>query len=388
MQINAEVQSLLQNCLSCRRELHQMPEIAFEEINTQAYILRRLQKLKPDELIRIPPTGVKAVFYAKDRENARSIAFRADMDALAINERNEIEYISKRDGFMHGCGHDGHMTVLLLLAHLLHAHHSELKQNIVLIFQPGEEGKAGANTMIENGVLENPKVERVYGLHVWPTVPKGKIGIRWGAMMAQTCEFDIIVHGKSAHGASPQMGVDAVVAASELITLLQTIITRNMDPHQDALLTIGRINGGVARNVIAEHVELNGTLRVFSQTNYDMIINKVRAMLEGLKTATGASFDFSSLQSYPCLNNPRPLVEDFYRYIDQRDLVIVEPVLAGEDFAFYQQAVPALFFFLGCGGGKNKYPLHNERFDFDEYVLLHGVEIFRRLAFDEPFSAD
>lgn len=386
MQINPEVQSLLQICLRTRRELHQNPEIAFEEINTQSYILKRLQKFKPDELIRIPPTGVKAVFYAQDREHAHTIGFRADMDALAIKERNEIEYVSKREGFMHGCGHDGHVTVLLLLAQLLNSHRNELKQNIVLIFQPGEEEKAGAHTMIENGALENPDIERIYGLHVWPTVPKGKIGIRWGAMMAQTCEFDIIVHGKSAHGASPQMGVDAVVAAAELISLLQTIITRNMDPHQDALLTIGRISGGSARNVIAERVELNGTLRVFNQNNYDMITNKTRAMLEGLKTATGASFDFSALQSYPCLNNPRPLVEDFYRYIDKRDLIIVEPVLAGEDFAFYQQQIPALFFFLGCGGGKNKYPLHNERFDFDEYVLLQGVEIFRRIAFDEPYE--
>ena len=386
MKIHAEIQAMLPTCLHYRRSLHQMPEIAFEEIDTQAFILSTLKDFEPDELSLLPPTGVKAVYFAPERRNAPTVAFRADMDALAIRECNEIEYVSRRSGFMHGCGHDGHVTALLLLAEYLHRHRSELRQNIVLLFQPGEEGKAGASVMIENGALEQPHVERIYGLHLWPTVPKGKIGIRWGPMMAQTCEFDILVHGKSAHGASPQMGVDAVVAAAELISLLQTIITRNMDPHQDALLTIGRISGGVARNVIAEQVELNGTLRVFTQENYDLILQKARSMLDGLTMATGAAFDFSSLQSYPCLNNPRMLVEDFYRYIDKRDLVIVEPVLAGEDFAFYQQAIPGLFFFLGCGGGKNKYPLHNARFDFDEYVLLQGVEIFRRLAFDEPYE--
>ncbi len=386
MYLHPEVQALLELCLRYRRDLHRIPEIAFEERETQAYILRELQNTAPDELRTLSPTGVRAVFYAPFPA-AETIAFRADMDALRIEEQNEIEYVSCRKGNMHGCGHDGHMTVLLLLARLLSAHRESLRQNIVLLFQPGEEGKAGAHTMIEQGALLAPDVSRIYGLHVWPTVPKGKIGIRWGAMMAQTCEFDILVHGKSAHGASPQMGVDAVVVAAELISLLQTIITRSMDPHQDALLTIGKINGGVARNVIAETVEMNGTLRVFSQNNYDLLIDKIIDMSRGLQTATGSRFEFRMLQSYPCLENPRPLVEDFYRYIDKRDLMIVEPVLAGEDFAFYQQEIPGLFFFLGCGGGKNKYPLHNPRFDFDEYILLQGLEIFRRIAFMEPFEA-
>ncbi len=384
MQLSLDVQGLLELCLHHRRALHRIPEIAFEELETQAYLLHELREIGPDLLETLSPTGIRAIFYAPV-EHAQTIAFRADMDALAIDEKNEIEYASLHKGCMHGCGHDGHMTVLLLLARLIKARQPMLTQNIVLLFQPAEEGKAGAHVLIEQGALKNPAVSCIYGLHVWPTVPKGKIGVRWGAMMAQTCEFDITVHGKSAHGASPQMGVDAVVAAAELISLLQTIITRNMDPHQDALLTIGKIKGGVARNVIAETVEMNGTLRVFSQDNYDLILKKVTDMARGLQTATGARFEFLTQQSYPCLSNPRPLVEDFYRFIDKADLRIVEPVLAGEDFAFYQQEIPGLFFFLGCGGGKNKYPLHNAHFDFDEYILLQGVEILSRIAFNEPY---
>lgn len=384
MQIHPDVQALLPDCLEHRRTLHRIPELAFEELRTQQYILEALRPLAPDRLETLPPTGVKAVFYAPV-PGAPTVAFRADMDALAIEEANEIDYVSCRKGFMHGCGHDGHMTALLLLARLIKAGQARLKENVVLLFQPGEEGKAGAHSMVKAGALRDPDVGRIYGMHVWPTVPKGKIGIRWGPMMAQTCEFDIFVHGKSAHGASPQMGVDAIVAAAELIPLLQTIITRSMDPHQDALLTIGKVSGGTARNVIANYVEMNGTLRVFSQENYDLLLQKIRNMASGLETATGARFEFRALQSYPCLDNPRPMVEHFYSYIDKRDLRIVEPVLAGEDFAFYQKEVPGLFFFLGCGGGKNKYPLHNARFDFDEYVLLQGVEIFRRIAFDEPY---
>ena len=207
--------------------------------------------------------------------------------------------------------------------------------------------------MIQEGALENPHVDRIYGMHVWPTVTAGKVGVRWGPMMAQTCEFDMLVHGKSAHGASPQMGVDAIVCAAELITVLQTAITRNVDPHQDVLLTIGKIQGGVAHNVIADEVKLSGTLRVFSPAVYEQLRQRVGSMVQGLSMATGAKFEFKELMHYPCVNNPRPLVEDFYTYLDSmEDVELVEPVMAAEDFAYYQQSIPGLFVFLGIQGGK------------------------------------
>jgi amidohydrolase len=280
---------------------------------------------------------------------------------------------------MHACGHDGHTTLLLLLALLIHNSRDKLKVNVVFLFQPAEEGRGGAEVMITDGALKNPDVDRIYGMHLWPDVPKGKIGVRWGPMMAKTCGFDIIVHGLSSHGASPQNGVDAVVASALLITMLQTAITRNVDPHSGAVLTIGKIEGGMAHNIIADKVVMKATLRVFSQHTYDQLMQRIRAMTDGVAVATGAKFEIEEHQHYPCVDNPRYLVEDFYQYIDMSDTVIADPVMASEDFSYYQQQIPGLFMFLGAGGGKNIAPLHNGGFDFDEDALLFGVEIYRRM---------
>ena len=377
MQLHPQVAALLDEALSIRQDLHKIPETCFEEHRTQAYLLEKLAIYKPDHVEKIASTGVKAVFYTPGARE--TIAFRADMDGLKTQELNSVPYCSTLDGFMHACGHDGHMTILLLLAKLLDSLRSTLTRNVVLLFQPAEEGQGGAMHMIQEGALQSPSVDRIYGLHLWPSVEKGKIGVRWGAMMAQTLEFDVVVHGKSAHGASPQLGVDAVVAAAELITFMQSVITRNVDPHQDALLTIGKIQGGVARNIIADQVTLNGTLRVFNPQVYEDLERHMRAMLSGLELATGASFELNRLMHYPCVDNPRRLVEDFYRYVSMADVVLVDPSMAAEDFACYQQEIPGLFLFLGVGGGKNTQPLHNSQFDFDEDTLLVGVEVYGRL---------
>jgi len=377
MQLHPDVQHLEKTAAEYRQALHRIPETSFNEHKTQAYLIRHLKKYEPDTLIELAGTGVKAVYLAK--KPLATIAFRADIDGLDIDEETGLPFSSKHKGCMHGCGHDGHMTMLLLMAKLIHKHRDTLRYNVVLLFQPAEEGRGGACKMIEDGALENPHVDRIYGMHLWPDVPRGKIGVRWGQMMARTSEFDVIVHGKSAHGASPQMGVDAIVAAAELISLIQTAISRNIDPHQDVLLTIGKIQGGTARNIIADRVELNATLRVFDQDAFEQLFARLHAMLDGLEVATGAHFEFLSRMHYPCVNNPRPLVEEFYTYMDPDDLYLCEPVMAAEDFAFYQEKIPGLYLFLGVAGGKNNEPLHNSRFDFDEALLLNGVETYRRI---------
>ena len=377
MQIQSEVALLLEDCVTHRQNLHRIPEIGFSEYKTSEYIRKTLAQYKPDSVEILALTGVKAVYYAKNP--TMTVALRADMDGLETHELCETPYRSTHEGKMHCCGHDGHMTMLLLLAKLLDKHRDQLTVNVVLLFQPAEEGKGGASRMIADGALKNPDVDRIYGMHLWPDLPKGKVGIRWGSFMAKTCEFDIAVRGVSAHGASPQLGADAVVAASAFVSLLQTAITRNLDPHQDALLTIGKISGGIARNVIADRVDMNATLRVFSQDVYNRLMGRLCAMADGVALATDTKIEITELMHYPCVENPRQLVEDFYNYVEEENRLIVEPVMAAEDFSFYQQEVPGLFVFLGIAGGKNTAPLHNSLFDFDEDGLLCGVEIYRKL---------
>ena len=378
MQLSEQILNMKDDCVKIRRDLHRMPEIGFELHKTHEYVETLLSSCGPDELKTIAETGLKAVFYAKNA--SKTIAFRADMDGMSNHEENKLRFRSRSRGVMHGCGHDGHMTILLLLAKWISENRDKLRCNVVLLFQPGEEGWAGARRMINEGALTDPGVDRIYGLHLWPTVPKGKIGIRWDHLMAQTSDFEIKVRGKSAHASTPQMGVDAIVVAAELITMIQSIITRDVDPHQDALLTLGKICGGTAHNVIAEEVVMSGTLRVFSNELFDKLMQQIKALLKGLELATGASISMETIVHYPFVANPRPLVEKFYTVLDSmEDVVLVEPVMAAEDFAEYQQEVEGLFMFLGINGGRGGEPLHSSRFDFDEDVLLTGTEIFKRI---------
>lgn len=378
MELNSKVAELEQRCIYLRRELHKIPETKHEEFKTQQFIIDELEKYSPDKIEKMGGTGVRAVFF---KEGAtETVAFRADMDALVTQELNEVDYISTHPGKMHACGHDGHMTILLLMAELIASNREDMIYNIVLIFQPAEEGGGGAKNMVDDGVLLNPKVNRIYGLHVWPTVKTGKVGVRWETMMAQTAEFDILVHGRSAHGASPQLGIDAVVAAAQLISTLQTAITRSLDPHEDAILTIGKISGGQARNIIADKVEMNATLRAMSEETYNKLSIRINEIVNGISVATRANITTKQHMAYPCVYNPRWMVENFYKYISMDDVVLVEPVLAAEDFSVYQKEIPGLFFFLGVGTGKDNPPLHNSKFNFDEKALLNGLEIFWRLT--------
>ncbi len=385
MQLSEQILNMKDDCVKIRRDLHRIPEIGFDLHKTHEYIRPLLEQCAPDELLTLAETGFKAVFYAPGAQ--RTIAFRADMDGMKNTEENRFRFRSRTRGVMHGCGHDGHMTILLMLAKWISQNRDKLRCNVVLLFQPGEEGWAGARRMINEGALANPKVDRIYGLHLWPTVPKGKIGIRWANLMAQTSDFVIKIHGKSAHASTPQMGVDAIVVAAELITMIQSVITRDVDPHQDALLTLGKINGGTAHNVIAEEVTMSGTLRVFSDELYDKLMTQIISLLKGLELATGAGISMETVVHYPYVANPREMVEKFYTVLDSMDdVVLVEPVMAAEDFAEYQQEVDGMFMFLGINGGRGGAPLHSSRFDFDEDVLLVGAEAFKRILECENYA--
>ena len=378
MKLHPKVADLLGEVTTLRRDLHQIPELGYTEHKTQAYILHKLEELSPDHLETIADTGVKAVFYAPG-EPKTTTAFRADIDALAILEQTGVPFASCHEGFMHACGHDGHTATLLTFAKLVARHRHRLEHNIVLLFQPAEEHIGGAARMVAEGALENPKVDRIFGLHVWPDVPSGMIGLREGPMMAQTCEFDIVVNGKSAHGASPHKGVDAIVASAEIISALQTIVTRSVGPQEKALLTIGKIEGGQARNIIADRVVMNGTVRTFKDSVHEHVKSRIQGILAGMEQVSEVHCTFTEVMHYPVLSNPRPLVDLLLSLTEQDGVMVMDEIMAAEDFSFYQRYVPGLFFLLGVGSETYKEPLHSPRFNFDEKDLLGGVEIFRRI---------
>ncbi|WP_330387907.1 M20 metallopeptidase family protein [Natronincola peptidivorans] len=379
MKISIETMELLEELKAIRRDLHQIPELALEEYKTSKYIQSYLDKLDIQYESGVLGTGVIA--YFKGHNAKKTYCFRADMDALGMQEDNQLDYKSTHSCKMHGCGHDGHMAILLGLANYLAKNRNKLKENIVLLFQPAEEGPGGASFIMQEGILKKYNVEEIYGLHLFPGIEEGKIGVRPGAMMSQNGEFDIHIEGKSAHGAMPHIGVDSVLIASELILGMQSIISRSINPIKPGVLTIGRLEVGEKRNIIARKGILEGTIRTFSQETYDIIKKRMTDFKKGLEVNYQCKIEILFRDMYPAVYNDEKLTEIFIAAQEKDTIDTVDPIMLAEDFAFYQKEIPGVFFFLGC---KNEdkgfiYPLHNERFNFDEKILTYGLQVYLNL---------
>jgi amidohydrolase len=352
---------------SMRRELHRIPEIGYCEHATGKLIAEELTALGADEVVRLAGTGVKAVFYGRDRE--RAVAFRAELDGLKISEANDHDYVSRNEGYMHACGHDGHMAMLLGLAKRLGEHKSRLEKSVVLLFQPGEEDTGGAERMAAEGALSYPEVEAVYGMHMMPQVPFGTLAVQPGPLMARSVEFSIDLIGKSAHGATPHLGIDAIAAAAEFIQSCQSIISRKCDLIHRPVLTFGKIEGGSSINIIAEKVTVQGIIRGFEDEVCDLIRSQLIARLEALKQTHGIDYVFTPLVDYPAVVNDAALAAEASEAL--ADLAVqTRPVMMAEDFSYYQREVPGLLMFLGLG---QEEPLHSTHFDFDERILAYGL---------------
>jgi len=360
-----------------RRALHQIPEIGEAEFKTQAYLLSQLEPLKPDDLRIFADTGIRAVFRGNGK--GRVLAFRCDIDALPVTEETGCTYASEHTGFMHACGHDGHMANLLVFAQWLSEHRETLVDDVVLLFQPAEETVGGAKRMIDEGALENPHVDVIYGMHMMPDVPKGKIATCAGPIMAQTCEMDFVIHGKSAHGATPHLGTDAVTAMGHLLTLFQTTVARSVDPCQQALITIGKVSAGTQRNILAESAQLEGIVRTFSNQVYERLEERIRADLRGIEAAFGVTTEFIKRVFYPCVENDQAEFERVKVVLGDTFLQ-AKPRMTAEDFSYYQLSVPGVFVFCGCMDENHKAPLHAAKFDFDEEALLPGLALFTKLV--------
>ncbi|MDX2096210.1 MAG: M20 family metallopeptidase [Leptolyngbyaceae cyanobacterium bins.59] len=381
--IRSTIQALYPQLVEWRRYLHQRPELGFREQITADFIAQKLTEWGIDHQTGVAKTGIVATIAG--RKPGPVLAIRADMDALPIQEENEVPYRSLHNGVMHACGHDGHVTIGLGTAYYLSQHRDTFAGTVKLIFQPAEEGPGGAKPMIEAGVLENPRVDAIIGLHLWNNLPLGTVGVRSGALMAAVELFDCTIQGKGGHGAIPQQTIDSIVVGAQVVNALQTIVARNVNPIESAVVTVGEFHAGKAHNVIADTAFLSGTVRYFNPQYEEFFKTRVEQIVAGVCQSHGATYDLKYSSLYPPVVNDAGIADLVRSVVEQ---VIETPAgvvpecqtMGGEDMSFFLRAVPGCYFFLGTANAERNlaYPHHHPRFDFDETALATGVEVFVR----------
>lgn len=386
IKIREEIKNIKDEIYAIRRHFHRYPELSFKEFNTAETISEHLDKLGISHKKGVGKTGIVGEINFGP---GPTIALRADMDALPIQEENNLDYKSLNDGVMHACGHDGHMAILLGAANAL-SKNSKLKKGTVrFIFQPAEEGLGGAKYMIEDGCLD--KVDEIYGLHLWNYQLYGEVGIKDGPVMASADLFDIEVSGKGGHGATPQGTVDAIVVASNLVTMLQTIVSRNTNPLESTVLSIGKIKGGHNFNIISDKVHMSGTTRAYTEENRKMIKQRMKEVIEGVSKSFGADIKLNYKDGYPPTVNHSSQVE---KVLEAARSIVASgaknPYLSmgGEDFSYYLQNKPGCFFFVGSAPNENEIlstPHHCSHFNIDERALLVGASVYLNLI-ENSFS--
>ncbi len=363
-----------------RRDLHRHPEIGYEEVRTAKKVGEHLRKLKIPHRRKVGRTGIVALIRGK--RPGKCIALRADMDALPMQEKNRFAYRSVNEGRMHACGHDGHTANLVGVAHVLSRLKDHIKGSVKLVFQPAEEGGAGAAAMMEDGVLKNPKPDVIYGLHQTPSIPVGKIGCRPGPMCASTASIDIVFHGRGAHAARPHQAIDPIVMASSFVQTVQTIVSRRVDPLDEAVVTFGTLDAGTARNVIPDEARLSGTVRAYRKTVQSLILRELRRIARNTARAMGGSAEVDYVDCYPPVINDDKATAFLKRIavetVGKGNVVEADATMGGEDFAFFLEEVPGAFFRLG--NGRPERPGHNPTFDFDDRALKTAMLVLSMLA--------
>jgi len=359
-----------------RRTLHEIPELGFDLPRTSQYIYNELVSMGYQP-IQMAHTGW---VIEKKGISSESILFRTDMDALPVEEKTKVSFASKHKGKMHACGHDGHMAMMLGFARYLSSC-PPLKKGVVMIFQPAEEGPGGAKVMIEEGLFDRYDIQAVFGIHLYPGLEEGIYGLVDGAMLAQNGEFDLVIEGRSAHGAQPEAGRDAILAAAQLIEAYQSVISRRISPLEPAVITIGTIQGGEARNIIAQRVAISGTMRAFSDETYQKMKEEIKRIDQGIAFTHDVIIHHNIMDYYPAVSNDHHLFTQLINVLPKKSFQLIKPMTFSEDFAFYQQHVPGVFVMLGTRNEKKGYihPLHSCYFQFDESVLIKGVELYQNI---------
>jgi amidohydrolase len=385
MTVRPAIRKLQRQLQEWRRDLHRFPELGFQEKRTAQKISQCLSQWQIPHETGIAQTGIVATIYGQGGVGGKVLAIRADMDALPIQEANLTDYRSQIDGLMHACGHDGHTAIALGTAYYLSQHRHSFRGAVKIIFQPAEEGPGGAKPMIEAGVLHNPDVEAIIGLHLWNNLPIGTVGVRAGALMAAVELFDCHIQGRGGHGAMPHQTIDAILVGSQVVNALHTIVSRNVDPIQSAVISIGKFQAGSANNVIADTAEISGTVRYFDPQLSTLLRERIASVIAGVCSAHGAGYSLDYRQLYPAVINDgaiADLVKSVAGSVCEPPLQIIPEcrTMGGEDMSYFLQAVPGCYFFLGSANAEKSlnYPHHHPRFDFDETALGTGVEIFVR----------
>jgi amidohydrolase len=379
---------------SLRRELHRNPELSGEEERTSRRVQEMLEEAGIDYETGYAGHGVLGIIQG-DKEG-RTIALRADMDALPIHEKNDHEFISENKGAMHACGHDAHTSMLIGAGKLLQEKKEELHGTILLVFQPAEEDApvGGSEKMMEDGIFDKWTPDEIYAQHVWPDLPAGTFGVREGAMMGNSDRFTINVTGSSGHASMPHQTTDAVIIASQIVSALQTLVSRNTDPLASAVVTIGTIQGGSRYNVIAEEVELVGTVRTYDENVKEMIKERLQDIAKKTAEMLGGKAEVEYLDGYPATVNDRDcaeFVKNVIRSAYGKDAQPeVAPSMGGEDFGRFLLKYPGAYYWLGTAvpGRKVQKPLHDPQFDIDETALAFGTEMLAELAYEAAKRKD
>ena len=376
-------------CIEMRRELHKIPELELELPKTVAYVKKKLDDFGLSYKEYVNGNGLSVLIEGS--EPGKCLAIRADMDALPVHEETGLEFASTHPGKMHACGHDSHTAIALTAAKILNENKDKLKGSVKFIFQPGEEIPGGAKPMIDEGVLENPKVDFIIGMHGGhlAEIPRGSIAFKENEMMAAMDKFTIDVHGKGGHGASPHLAIDPIVISGEILMGLQKIISREIAPVDSALVSVCKINGGFTQNIIPDKVEMMGTARSLSEDVRDIVEKRVIEISDGIAKTYGGSADVNYERFYPVLSNDPEFTNEVKSIVSDilpEDVFdLRKPVMGGEDMAFYQKEVPGCFMFLSNLAEHSDgvcYPNHNSKFNLDESLFYKGVATFIASAFE------
>jgi amidohydrolase len=378
-ELKKETEDLTSRLIAWRRDFHRHPETAFEEHRTSS-VLRKFLEDHDIPVQVMAKTGLRGVLRGKP--GGKTVALRADIDALPLKEDGDKEYISENPGATHACGHDGHMAILMGVIELLCRRKKTFRGNVVFLFQPSEERiPGGAKLMMKEGALEG--VDAIFGLHLWQLLATGVVGLVKGAMMAQPDKFTIRIQGKGGHGSMPHQTVDPILVASHLVVNIQSIVSRNVDPLKPVVISLGTIEGGTIYNIIPEKVVLTGTVRSFDADVQELSESRLKEITDATCTAFGATADFQYEKGYPPVVNDKTMVDFVARIaggiFGEGKVQKIEPVMGGEDFAYFLQEVPGAFLFFGMGDGM-EFPHHHPAFDIDEKALPRATLLMATLA--------